>query len=113
MAPQVRAAHFQADFDQHGAIRVSRIPLNPPVIIWANGLPWFPVYESHYVLCGGWNTATYLVARRYQSAQTEFSIGHALATQEAVVASNEDSPVQLTSRYWKNSLFTTQPTQQV
>jgi hypothetical protein len=33
MTPQQRSARFQADFDQHGDIRTSRIPLDPPVII--------------------------------------------------------------------------------
>ncbi|CRL23112.1 unnamed protein product [Penicillium camemberti] len=55
MTPHQRSARFQADFDQHGDIRTSRIPLDPPMIIWANGLPWFPVYKAFYVLCGSWN----------------------------------------------------------
>ncbi|KAJ5400919.1 hypothetical protein N7465_011408 [Penicillium sp. CMV-2018d] len=52
MTPQQRSARFQADFDQHGDICTGRIPLDPPMIIWANGLPWFPVYKAFYVLCG-------------------------------------------------------------
>jgi hypothetical protein len=28
------------------------------MVIWANGLPWFPVYKAFYVLCGSWNPAS-------------------------------------------------------
>ncbi|KAJ5694193.1 hypothetical protein N7536_004605 [Penicillium majusculum] len=52
MTPHQGSSRFQADFDQHGDIRTSRIQLDPPMIIWANGLPWFPVYKAFYVLCG-------------------------------------------------------------
>lgn len=98
MTPQQRSARFQADFDQHGDIRTGRIPLDPPMIIWANGLPWFPVYNAFYVLCGSWNTASYLVGRKYRLSTSEFYLGAALAPPEAVQESLEDSLTQLTLR---------------
>jgi hypothetical protein len=52
---------FQADFDQHGDIRVSPSPFDPPMIVRANGLPWFSVYKADYVHCSSWSLVTYLV----------------------------------------------------
>ena len=66
MTPQQRGSRFQAEFDQHGDIGTSRIPPDPPMIIWANGLPRFVVYKAFYVLCGSWNTASYLVGTKYR-----------------------------------------------
>lgn len=34
MTPQQRGARFQVDFDQHGDIRTSRLPLDPPGILY-------------------------------------------------------------------------------
>ncbi|CRL24838.1 unnamed protein product [Penicillium camemberti] len=101
MTPHQRSARFQADFDQNGDIRTSCIPLDPPMVIWANGLPWFPVYKAFYVLCGSWNLASYesyLVGRKYRSSVSEFFIGAALAPPDAVQASLEDSLTRLTLR---------------
>ncbi|KAJ5248215.1 hypothetical protein N7524_012175 [Penicillium chrysogenum] len=81
MAPHQRSSRFQADFDQHGDIRTSRVPLDPPMIVWVNGLPWFQVYKAFYVLRGSWNPVSYLVA-----------------PPAAVQASLEDSLTQLTLR---------------
>lgn len=97
MTPHQRTSRFQADFDQHGDIRTSRILLDPPMIVWANGLPWFPVYKAFSVLCGSWNAVSYLVGRKYRSSISEFYLGAALAPPEAVQASQEDS---LTSSYF-------------
>lgn len=60
ISPHDRGVRFQADFDQHSDVRATRVPLGPPVIIWAHGKPWFPVYKAFYVLCGSWNAASYL-----------------------------------------------------
>ncbi|KAG0152674.1 hypothetical protein PDIDSM_2479 [Penicillium digitatum] len=98
MTPYQLSSRFQADFDQHGDVRTSRIPLDPPMIIWANGLPWFPVYKAFYVLCGSWNPASHLVGRKYRSSTSEFFIGVALAPADAVRAALEDSLPQLTLR---------------
>lgn len=64
---------FQVDFDQHGDIRVSPRPFDPPMIVRAwNGLPWFSVYKAVYVLCSSWSLVTYLVGYKYRTAITEF-----------------------------------------
>lgn len=100
MTPHQRSARFQADFDQHGDIRTSRIPLDPPMIIWANGLPWFPVYKAFYVLCGSWNLASYLVGRKYRSSISEFYLGAAPLPSSEHVCSSEQS--KLSQRIWKH-----------
>ncbi|CAI7594711.1 unnamed protein product [Penicillium glandicola] len=105
MTPYQRSSRFQADFDQHGDIRTTRIPLDPPMIIWANGLPWFPVYKAFYVLCGSWNPASYLVGRKYRSSISEFYVGVALAPPEAVRSSQEDSLTQLTLRAFDSANY--------
>lgn len=63
------------------------------MIIWANGLPWFPVYKAFYVRFGSWNPASYLVGRKCRSSISEFYIGAALAPPEAVQAKRK---VQIT-----------------
>ncbi|OKP07389.1 hypothetical protein PENSUB_5978 [Penicillium subrubescens] len=105
MTPQRRGARFQADFDQHGDVRTSRIPLDPPMIIWANGIPWFTVYKGFYVLCGSWNTATYLVGTKYRSSVTEFHLGGAVAPPDAVAASRMDTLTQLTLRAFDSKFY--------
>jgi hypothetical protein len=85
MTPQQRSSRFQTDFDQHRDIRTQRIPLDPPMIIWANGLPWFVVYKAF------WTTASYPVGTRYRSSVTVFNLGYALAPPGAVEAAKEDS----------------------
>ncbi|KXG51383.1 uncharacterized protein PGRI_093950 [Penicillium griseofulvum] len=98
MTPHQRSSRFQADFDQHGDIPTQQVPLDPPMIIWANGLPWFPIYKAFYVLYGSWNRASYLVGRKYRLSISEFYLGAALAPPEAVHASLEDSLIRLTLR---------------
>jgi hypothetical protein len=105
MTPYQRASRFQADFDQHGDVRTSRIPLDPPMVIWANGVPWFVVYKAFYVLCGSWNTASYLVGTKYRSSVTEFHLGSAVAPPEAVTASRADSLTQLTLRTYDSKFY--------
>jgi hypothetical protein len=80
MAPHQRSSRFQADFDQHGDIRTSRVPLDPPMIVWINGLPWFQVYKAFYVLRGSWNPVSYLVGRKYRSSVRGFYIGRRVSS---------------------------------
>ncbi|KAJ5975016.1 hypothetical protein N7481_008723 [Penicillium waksmanii] len=40
------------DFDSDGHIKRDRIPRGPPVISWANGIPFFTVYGGYYILGG-------------------------------------------------------------
>jgi hypothetical protein len=87
MTLQYHSSRFQANFDQHGDIRTSRIPLDPSVIIWAKDRPWFPVYKGFYILCKNWNNTTYLGGRKYQLARSNFEI---LTKSCSVCLNNED-----------------------
>ena len=75
------------------------------MIVWANGLPWFPVYKAFYVPCGSWNSASYLVGRKYRLSTSEFYLGAALAPPAAVQASLEDSLTHLTLRAFDSSTY--------
>jgi hypothetical protein len=43
---------YPYDFDKMGNINPHRVPSGPAPIIWAHGLPFFPVYKGYYILCG-------------------------------------------------------------
>ncbi|KAJ5842617.1 uncharacterized protein N7525_000358 [Penicillium rubens] len=43
---------YPYDFDKMGNINPQRVPSGPAPIIWAHGLPFFPVYKGYYILCG-------------------------------------------------------------
>ncbi|KAJ5270955.1 hypothetical protein N7505_006713 [Penicillium chrysogenum] len=75
------------------------------MIVWANGLPWFPVYKAFYVFRGSWNPVSYLVGRKYRSSVRGFYIGAALAPPPAVQASLEDSLTQLTLRPFDSATY--------
>jgi hypothetical protein len=49
---ETRAVRYPYDFDRQGDIDPNRVPSGPPPIIWAHGLPFFPVYKGYYILCG-------------------------------------------------------------
>ncbi|KAJ5472007.1 hypothetical protein N7539_008576 [Penicillium diatomitis] len=67
-------------------------------IIWANGKPWFVIVKTSYVLCGSWNTASYIIGHKTKSGPPVFHIGYALAPPEAVVYSKQDSIQELHMR---------------
>ncbi|KAJ5405251.1 hypothetical protein N7465_006535 [Penicillium sp. CMV-2018d] len=98
MTPHQRSARFQADFDQHGDIRTGRLISGSPSV-------QILTMRSFYVLCGSWNTASYLVGRKYRLSATEFYLGAALAPPEAVQASLEDSQIQLTLRAFDSTTY--------
>ncbi|KAJ5808701.1 hypothetical protein N7474_009970 [Penicillium riverlandense] len=49
---KARGSYWPYDFTVQGDIRTNRVPSGPPVIVWAHGLPFFPVYRGYYILTG-------------------------------------------------------------
>lgn len=47
-----RANKYPYDFDKKGDINADRVPSGVSPIIWAHGLPFFPVYKGYYILTG-------------------------------------------------------------
>ncbi|KAJ5574360.1 uncharacterized protein N7459_008787 [Penicillium hispanicum] len=47
-----RAENYPYDFLTRGDIRPERVPSGVGPIVWAHGLPFFPVYKGYYILCG-------------------------------------------------------------
>ncbi|KAJ5601968.1 hypothetical protein N7510_011502 [Penicillium lagena] len=52
VSAKARGSYWPYDFTVQGDIRTSRVPSGPPVIVWAHGLPFFPVYRGYYILTG-------------------------------------------------------------
>lgn len=84
-----RSENYPYDFDHKGDINPTRIPSGPAPIIWAHGLPFFPVYKGYYILCGrahgkwiGW-----LLNKKEYKTTTKFpmwTIGPVVAPASAV-----------------------------
>lgn len=49
---KVRGKNYPYDFLDQGDIRRSRVPSGVGPLVWAHGLPHFPVYKGYYILCG-------------------------------------------------------------
>ncbi|KAJ5232250.1 hypothetical protein N7468_005206 [Penicillium chermesinum] len=47
-----RASYYPYDFSAKGDINPDRVPTGPGPIVWAHGLPFFPVFRGYYVLTG-------------------------------------------------------------
>lgn len=47
-----RARDYPYDFHDKGDIDPARIPSGVAPLIWAHGLPFFPIYKGYYILCG-------------------------------------------------------------
>jgi hypothetical protein len=47
-----RGATYPYDFNDRGDIREQRVPSGVSPIVWAHGLPFFPVFKGYYILCG-------------------------------------------------------------
>lgn len=47
-----RSKDYPYDFMDKGDIRPNRVPSGVGPIVWAHGLPSFPVYKGYYILCG-------------------------------------------------------------
>jgi hypothetical protein len=48
----VRGRDYPYDFQPRGDIDPDRVPSGVGPIVWAHGLPFFPVYKGYYILCG-------------------------------------------------------------
>ncbi|KAJ5901264.1 hypothetical protein N7504_007257 [Penicillium tannophilum] len=103
--PKERYRRFSYDFDSHGDPRPFRVPKDPPMVIWAHGLPWFPVFKDVYMLAGSWSTATgYMLQTRVPRNGTKtrisdtMSLGFVLAPPAAVEASKAFSSMILELR---------------
>ncbi|KAJ6110647.1 hypothetical protein N7486_002882 [Penicillium sp. IBT 16267x] len=47
-----RGRNYPYDFQPRGDINPDRVPSGVGPIVWAHGLPFFPVYKGYYILCG-------------------------------------------------------------
>ncbi|KAJ5786307.1 uncharacterized protein N7503_011519 [Penicillium pulvis] len=47
-----RGRNYPYDFQPRGDIDPNRVPSGVGPIVWAHGLPFFPVYKGYYILCG-------------------------------------------------------------
>lgn len=81
-----RGTIWEMDFDSNGHIRRDRIPRGPPVISWANGIPFFTVYGGYYILGGD-----YLAKRSWLLSSTSIPI-HPGCIAGPVIASSEAIP---------------------
>ncbi|KAJ5646085.1 hypothetical protein N7490_002457 [Penicillium lividum] len=80
-----RGTRYPYNFDARGHPRQGRTPTNPPVVIWAHGLPWFAVYKGSYVFCGSYKAAMgYLVAGANHVAGNWCDVEMVLAPASAV-----------------------------
>ncbi|KAJ6187163.1 hypothetical protein N7519_002071 [Penicillium mononematosum] len=82
---------YPYDFDKMGNINPQRVPSGPAPIIWAHGLPFFPVYKGYYILCGRAHASCigWLLHERtseIMQANPLWSIGAVVAPDSAVKA---------------------------
>lgn len=47
-----RGRDYPYDFQPRGDIDPNRVPSGVSPLVWAHGLPFFPVYKGYYILCG-------------------------------------------------------------
>ncbi|KAJ5834496.1 hypothetical protein N7447_000522 [Penicillium robsamsonii] len=87
--PRERGRQYPYDFDSMGNINPHRVSSGPAPIIWAHGLPFFPVYKGYYILCGrehvgciGWLLRE--KTREIMQANPIWSIGAIIAPDSAV-----------------------------
>jgi hypothetical protein len=82
---------YPYDFDKMGNINPQRVPSGPAPIIWAHGLPFFPVYKGYYILCGRAHAGSigWLLHERtseIMQANPIWSVGAVVAPDSAVKA---------------------------
>ncbi|KAI2688818.1 hypothetical protein CBS147326_9479 [Penicillium roqueforti] len=82
---------YPYDFDKMGHIKPERVSSGPSPIIWAHGLPFFPIYKGYYILCGrehakciGW--LLHERTREIMQANPSWSVGAVIAPETAVSA---------------------------
>ena len=101
----LRGQRYPYDFDKKGDIDADRVPSGPPPIIWAHGLPFFPVYKGYYILCGrthatciGWLIEE--KTRKIMQRSPTLSIGSVIAPKSAVESEhNIDRQISLHQPY--------------
>ncbi|KAJ5208357.1 hypothetical protein N7449_002736 [Penicillium cf. viridicatum] len=86
-----RAQQYPYDFDAMGYINPQRVSSGPAPIIWAHGLPFFPVYKGYYILCGreNANSIGWLIHEKTKDVMQSnpiWSIGAVIAPDSAVKA---------------------------
>ncbi|KAJ9481441.1 hypothetical protein VN97_g12035 [Penicillium thymicola] len=86
-----RARLYPYDFDAMGHIKPQRVSSGPAPIIWAHGLPFFPVYKGYYILCGreNANSIGWLIHEKTKDVMQSnpiWSIGAVIAPDSAVRA---------------------------
>ncbi|KAF7529494.1 hypothetical protein PCG10_007049 [Penicillium crustosum] len=86
-----RARLYPYDFDAMGHINTQRVSSGPAPIIWAHGLPFFPVYKGYYILCGreNANSIGWLIHEKTKDIMQSnpiWSIGAVIAPDSAVKA---------------------------
>jgi hypothetical protein len=104
---------WPADFDRLGDISFTRLPAGDPVIIWAFGLPFIPVYGGYYAMVGqDWSRYLWLVkhkAERKLMANTLFTFGQFVApwtdgfrvSQDALQFDWDDAPAHLRAGWYR------------
>jgi hypothetical protein len=68
-----RGSRWPADSDSAGDVKPTRWPMGEPVILWAFGLPFLPVYADYYVFTGSkWRHYLWLLDKktRHESLPT-------------------------------------------
>ncbi|KGO41343.1 hypothetical protein PEX1_018670 [Penicillium expansum] len=90
MTARDRARQYSYDFDAMGHIKPERVSSGPAPIIWAHGLPFFPVYKGYYILCGrahadciGW--LLHEKNKEIMQANPILSVGAVIAPDSAVM----------------------------
>ncbi|KAJ5294401.1 hypothetical protein PENANT_c006G04328 [Penicillium antarcticum] len=88
---QDRARWYPYDLNKSGDINPNRVPSGAAPIIWAHGLPFFPVYKGYYILCGrehatciGWLINEYNTS--VTKAHPIWSVGAVVAPESAARA---------------------------
>jgi hypothetical protein len=86
-----RALWYPYDFNKKGDINPNRVSSGAAPIIWAHGLPFFPVYKGYYILCGrehaiciGWLINEY--HRNVTKNHPVWSVGAVIAPESAARA---------------------------
>ena len=85
------ARRYPYDFDKMGHIKPERVSSGPAPIIWAHGLPFFPVFKGYYILCGREHAKCidWLLherTREIMQANPIWSVGAVIAPDSAVSA---------------------------
>ena len=78
------------DFDSDSNFPPSRVPCGPPVVVWANEVPYCPVYRGYYALIGNAAYGTWIVAPKPASRDMphHFFIGLGIHAQSTLTTAS-------------------------